>query len=455
MHKRIVLTAVGLVLVAFVAERRLNTYVPRRGGVTRVRVMVDAWQYSAFQSPDFDLERSLRAFEERHPNIKIDLRMMPESNEITLMLPWREGATPFDLLLTTNNETTTRYVEGGFLAPLEEYLEPEISLGLLDEFLAGYLQYCQLADPRTGQQHLYGLPFMGEIQTLNYRKDILAEYGLGANDVPGTWDELERLARRLRDPAKLQYGMTFDLSPNFFPQNAYVPILHALRGSVVDERGRLDVTSPDAIRVFEMVKGWYRDDLIPGSALIPNQAADSFRSKMAVFFPSWQSRGYWAMRDMEDGEERIGIAPCPGAQQSGSLLGHYIGVVPKASPVPREAARVLLEAICFDLQPGVAKDGKMPVIKHIYDRQVAQHEPLTAAPEIEALRNLVDEQERLPDWMLSLRPTVDLGYCVPDPLTWQRVTSIVGIEFQKYLAEDIAAEDALARARRQIDRLYE
>jgi ABC-type glycerol-3-phosphate transport system substrate-binding protein len=50
---------------------------------------------------------------------------------------------------------------------------------------------------------------------------------------------------------------------------------------------------------------------------------------------------------------------------------------------------------------------------------------------------------------------VDKGYCIPDPLTWQRVADIVGIEFQKYLTEDISAEDALARAKRQIDRLYE
>ncbi len=455
MHKRIALVAIGMMLVGSLAERRLNTYNPRSGGATRVRVMVDAWQYSSFQHPDSDLTRSLQAFEERHPDIKIDLRIMPESNEITLMLPWREGETPFDLLLTTNNETTTRYVEGGFLTPLEAYLEPEFSLGLLDEFLPGHLQYCQLVDPRTGEEHLYGLPFMGEVQTLNYRKDILAEYGLSASDLPSTWGDLERLARRLRDPDKLQYGMTFDLSPNFFAQNAYVPILRTLRGSVVDERGRLDVSSRQAVQTFEMMKRWYQDDLISKSALVPNQAADSFRSKMAVFFPSWQSRGYWAIRDMADGEERIGIGLCPGSTEVGSLLAHYIGVIPTASPVPREAARVLLEAICFDLQPGVAKDGKMPVIGHIYDRQDPEREPRSVAPAIAALRGLVDAEYRLPDWMMTLRPTVDLGYCVPDPLTWQRVTSIVGVEFQKYLAEDVTAAEALSRAQRQIDELHE
>ncbi len=455
MHKRVALLAIGVLLLGFLAERRLNTYNPRSGGVTRVRVMVDAWQYSSFQHPDLDLTRSLRAFEERHPDIEIDLRIMPEANEITLMLPWSEEETPFDLLLTTNNETTTRYVEGGFLTPLEAYLEPEFSLGLLDEFLPGYLQYCQLVDPRTGEEHLYGLPFMGEVQTLNYRNDILAEHGVSASDLPSTWDDLERLARRLSDPDKLQYGMTFDLSPSFFPQNAYVPILRALRGSVVDERGRLDVSSPEAVRTFEMMKRWYQDGLIPRSALIPNQAADSFRSKMAVFFPSWQSRGYWAIRDMEDGEQRIGIGLCPGSAEVGSLLCHYIGVVPKASPVPREAARVLLEAICFDLQAGVAKDGKMPVIGHIYDRQDPERQSRPVAPEIAALRDLVDTEYRLPDWMMTLRPTIDLGYCVPDPLTWQRVTSIVGVEFQKYLAEDVTAAEALSRAQRQIHELYE
>jgi hypothetical protein len=57
--------------------------------------------------------------------------------------------------------------------------------------------------------------------------------------------------------------------------------------------------------------------------------------------------------------------------------------------------------------------------------------------------------------MLSLRPTLDKGYCVPDPITWNRVRDIVGIEFQKYLNEDVSAGEALARAKKQIDRLYE
>ncbi len=119
MQKWFSLTLIALMLLGFAAERRLNVYHPRRGGVTTVRVMVDSWQYSEFMTPDKDLERCIRAFEKRHPEIKIDLRIMPEANEITLMLPWRAKMTPFDLLLTTNNETITRYADGGFLEPLE------------------------------------------------------------------------------------------------------------------------------------------------------------------------------------------------------------------------------------------------------------------------------------------------------------------------------------------------
>jgi hypothetical protein len=138
----------------------------------------------------------------------------------------------------------------------------------------------------------------------------------------------------------------------------------------------------------------------------------------------------------------------------GALVAHYIGVVPKASPVAKEAARVLLEAFCYDLQPGVGKAGKMIVINYPYDRQRSDYHPAEAPKEIAALRSLVDAKYRLPEWMLALRPTVDKGYCIPDPLTWQRVSDIVGIEFQKYLNEDITAEEALGRAKRQMEELY-
>jgi len=449
MQKKVSLAIIALLLLGFAAERRLNTYNPRRGGVTTVRVMVDSWQYSEFMTPDKDLERAVRAFEGRHPDIKIDLRIMPEAEGITLMLPWRANTTPFDLLLTTNNQTISPYIEGGFLRPLDDILKPELDAGLLKEFLPGYLQYCKGTDPRIGEEKLYGLPWLGEIMALNYRKDMLAECGLSEKDVPATYEELEKLARRLRNPAKKQYGFTLDLSTSFFTQNAYVPLLRQYRGTVLDEKGRLDVSSPEAIKAFETLKRWYQEGLMPRGALTPYQSADDFRAKIAVFFPNWQSRGFWAMREMKDGKKAIGIGPVPGGK--GALLAHYIGVIPKASPVPNEAARVLLEAFCFDLQNGVGKAGKMVVINYPYDRQEGRGRP--AAPAIQHLRSLVPPYE-VPAWMLALRPTVDKGYCIPDPLTWSRVADIVGIQYQKYINEDIPAKEALTRAKRQMEALY-
>ncbi len=120
MQKWIALGLLSLALVGAVAERRLNVYNPRQDGVARVRVLVAAWQYSEFQDPDRDLERAIRAFEDRHPDIDIDLRIMPEGNEITLMLPWRAGMTPFDLLLLVHNMSIVQNVEGGFLTPQEK-----------------------------------------------------------------------------------------------------------------------------------------------------------------------------------------------------------------------------------------------------------------------------------------------------------------------------------------------
>jgi len=454
MQKWIALGLLGTALIGFIAERRLNVYDPRQGGVTKVRVLVASWQFSEFQDPDPDLGEAIEAFEQRHPDIDVEVRIMPEGNEIALMLPWRAGMTPFDLLLLVNNMTIVQNAEGGFLEPLEERLGPELAAGLLDEFVPGYLEYCRRVDPRTGEEHLYGLPFMGEIHALNYRRDVLAREGVSEDELPETWEQFEEMCRRLRDAEQKQYGMTFDLSTNFFAQNDYIPMLRAFAGTVEDENGRLDVSSAEAARAFRTLKRWYEEGLMPAGALTPYQAADDFRAKIAVLFPNWQSRGYWAIRGMEDGEKHIGIGPCPGSKQVGSLLAHYVGVIPQASPVPREAARVLLEAICFQLQPGVAKAGKMPTIKYIYDRQHPDYRPQPAPPQIEGLRELVAPDYRLPDWMMSLRPTLDKGYCVPDPIRWNRVRDIVGIEFQKYLSEDISAEEALRGAQRQIDKLY-
>jgi ABC-type glycerol-3-phosphate transport system substrate-binding protein len=310
-------------------------------------------------------------------------------------------------------------------------------------------------DPRTGEEHLYALPYLGELHSLNYHRDALAAHGLSERDLPHSWEEFERLARKLHDPEQMQYGMTFDLSTTFFCQNTYVPILSAFAGDAVDAQGRIDVTSREAAGTFELVKRWYREGLIPQGALTIYQSADDFRAGIAVMFANWQSRGAWAMRTMPEGEERIGIGPCPGSEEVGSLLAHYVGVIPKASPVPAEAARLLLEAIVYDLQPGVVKAGCMSPIKHIYDQHRPGYGQEVVPASIQRLRDLVDADFRVPAWMIPLRPTVERGYVIPDPLTWQRVSDIMGVEFQKYLREEIPAEEALGRAKRQIDALYE
>ncbi len=247
---------------------------------------------------------------------------------------------------------------------------------------------------------------------LNYRKDVLAEDGFSEKDVPETYEQLEQIARKLRNPAKKQFGAhPRPLHLASSPRTRTCRCCGPCRGTVTDDKGRLDVSSPEARQTFETLKRWYTSGLMPKGALTPYQSADDFRAKIAVFFPNWQSRGFWAIREMKDGEKHIGIGPAPGSKRTGALLAHYIGVIPKASPVAREAARVLLEAFCYDLQPGVGKAGKMIVINYPYQRQRPGYQP---AP-------VPRRSPRFARW--STRSTACPRGCSPCAPPWTRATA--------------------------------
>jgi hypothetical protein len=229
----------------------------------------------------------------------------------------------------------------------------------------------------------------------------------------------------------------------FFAQNCYLPLLAAYKRGrgVTDEQGRPDVASPEAVEVFETLKRWHQAGYISPNCMVAESIEQDLRVLRAAMYPHWQSRGLWAVKD--HGEEVIGIAPTPGARAAGSLVCTYGCIIPKCSPVIRQAVDFCHEALCTDTygfqtavskgwsdphRPGVLKGGgKMPVTRERYGRT------------------------DLPPGILDLGKSLDKGYSYPDPVNWSHCAEILAVEFQKFLSGATpTAEEALATARRRI-----
>jgi len=378
-----------------------------------LRIGAAGWMISEFLLVD-----QVKRFQKDHPDVDIRLEQLPSGYDTILMIQSDMGELTYDLLLSPSNYGVPQYYSRGHIIPLDNL----IPAGLKARMVPGMLE-CSKAG---GQLHL--LPFMGEVEVLNYRTDLLANAGL--KGPPRTWKQFEEYAEKLTDPDENQYGISLCLAQNFFfLQNTYLVLLQSVRGgSTVDDEGHLDLTSPAAHEVFRMLKRWWKKGLVSPSCKTLGGAADDFKHGITAMFPNWQSRGLWAMKN-EDLTRKIALAPLPEAHKVGSLIAVHGAMILKGSQVQAEAGQFLNEVMLGYAQKQIIKAGKMPVTTDTYT------------------------PEHVPDWMVEVGKTLDKGYAAPEPLMIIEMAEYVSVAFHKFLDSD--SDDPapfLAEARKEVQR---
>jgi len=404
------------------------------GAQTVIRLGIASWQMD-----EFPWQESIRRFEQAHDHkVRIRASALPEGTFNSMLLFWASGYTEYDAIVAWADEEIHPFINYNWntddparrslIINARDYLTPE----QLDSFMPAMFGGSSRSDPQTGQVNLYELPWMGEVLALNYNKLFFRQRGI--ERPPRTWEEVEEVCEKLVGlehegvqvaPLAMNFSQTI-----FFAQNCYIPMLAAYKGGrgVTDEKGRLDVSSPEAVRVFETLKRWHAAGYVTPNCMINETVEQDLRVLRAAMYPHWQSRGLWAVRD--HGPEVIGLAPTPGAQSAGSLVSTYGCIIPKCSPVIRETVDFCYETFCTDtygFQTAVAASGKMPATKEMYTR------------------------EDLPPGIAELGRSLNRGYSYPDPANWNQCADILVVEFQRYLADELtSAREALENARRRI-----
>ena len=419
-----------------------------RQGQTVIRMGVASWQMR-----EFPWDETIRRYEEKHPDIRIEATPLPEGSLNSMLLFWASGYTEFDCVVAWADEEIHPFIDYNWNSPeperrslLVNVRDPKYLTGeQLGTFVPALWAGCTRVDERTGTACSYELPWMGEVLALNYNKKFLEERGI--NTPLRTWEEVEEASKKLmgltyQGKPVAPLAMNFD-QKGFFAQNCYVPMLAAYKKDrgIANEKGRIDVSSPEAAEVFKTLKRWYQAGYISRSAMVSADVEQDLRVMRAAMYPHWQSRGLWAVSD--HGSDVIGIAPTPGADVAGSLVATYGAIIPKCSPHIKEAFQFCYEALCTDdygFQTGVsigwkdpetgkiAHGGKMPSIKSMY------------------------EKPDMPPGIVELGRGLSRGYVVPDPVNWMQCSEIIVVEFQKFLTGTTpTAEEALKRVQVRLD----
>ncbi len=128
------------------------------------------------------------AFEESHPDIKINYVELPDSSNDrlkTINTVLQAGDSSIDVF-ASDVTWPPIFASAGWVIPLDEYLDE----GELDVYLEGPLSAFQF------QGSNYGLPFMADCGALYYRKDLLEKYG---KEVPETWAEVMTTGKEIAE----------------------------------------------------------------------------------------------------------------------------------------------------------------------------------------------------------------------------------------------------------------
>jgi ABC-type glycerol-3-phosphate transport system substrate-binding protein len=158
------------------------------------------------ESPFWDA--TIAAFEEVHPNIKIEVQSVPAEEMFDKLLPQiAAGNTPDTAYVS--DWMTGALAQNDGLAPLDDYIAKSTIIDI-DDYVPAYLEPSRVGDVQ------YGLPFAGETTMLFYRTDRFEEVGLDPNHPPETWEEFQEYAEKLTDTANAKYGFAV-----FAPEAAY------------------------------------------------------------------------------------------------------------------------------------------------------------------------------------------------------------------------------------------
>ncbi|MGO8672970.1 MAG: extracellular solute-binding protein [Capsulimonadaceae bacterium] len=257
----------------------------------------------------------VEAFERQHPNIQLQdaegLIVQGPAAESGLLLQFAGGTAP-DVLYVNFRQSAT-FIQQGFLAPLDSYLNQDPSVMQRIDPMVKHV----LLD--VGHGHVYSIPYAEYVLGLYYRKDYFSAAGLNPNKPPATWNEFYDDAKRLTNQPKGMWAFEFDTDPAYW----WCDFLWQAGGEVIerDKNGQWQAAfdTPQGVTALEFYKKlltapWIGPDgktYIGVAKTVPDISVDRSRGLVAMWF-QYQSNV------VENGTDAsainpnlVGVAPMP------------------------------------------------------------------------------------------------------------------------------------------------
>lgn len=299
--------------------------------------------------------------------------------------------------------------------------------------------YGQCMENNTVDGRLVAMPYFIDMGLLYYRTDLLERSGFSAP--PRTWDELERMARRIQSDQRKErptfWGFTWQGAPHeALTCNALEWQVSQGGGRLVSPEGRIEMAG-GAIAAFERAAGWV--GTLSPLGVTSHEESDSvalFKSGDAAFMRNW---AYVYAECNAAGSPVLGrfaVAPLPrGAGPSASVLGGWQLGVSRYSRHPEAAMELVRYLTSPEVQAWRAVEASyIPTIPSV----VARPEVQAAQPYLKDVNGRMERLVARPSAVLKARyPAVSRAY-------FEGVSGIL---------EGEGAAQSVARMRGEIERV--
>lgn len=290
--------------------------VPPEEASGTVRVLME-------EVPDTDVvEAMLSDFEREYPDITIEIEALPYDQMRDRLVSSFLAAEPTYDLIVVDNPWMVDFVEGGFLAPLDERIAA----------IEGY-DYEDFSEPLRDIAEVegatYGVPFYNYALALVYREDLYEQAGL---QPPESLEELQRSADELTRGGRSGIAMQPQRGYKIFEE--WGNFLLAAGGEIQDEEGNVTLDTPEAREALEAYIELYEASA-PQNSLnwAFDEAIRAVQSDNAAQLISYN----WTLPTLNDQGQEAGnfaLAEVPGGR---AILGAWYWGVPENSANPDAA----------------------------------------------------------------------------------------------------------------------
>ncbi|MFD0616866.1 ABC transporter substrate-binding protein [Paenibacillus sp. GCM10027629] len=268
----------------------------------------------------------VKAFEEKHPNIKIKIEDTPNKQYWQKLETAANGDNLPDVFWM-NGPRFMQYAANDMLMPLGDLIKQD------NYDMNNYPK--SLVDLYTYDGQSYGIPKDFDTIGVWYNKALFDEKKVEYPNASWDWNKMIDAAQKLTDPAKGQWG----IAANFDSQGGYYNTIYQAGGYMIsDDKKSSGYDKPEAI---EGIKFW--TDLIHKYKASPTMAQMTDTEALNMFTSGkvamlWE--GSWNAIDFANNDylkDKIGVAALPKGKQQ-SVVIHGLGhVMSKNTKHPKEA----------------------------------------------------------------------------------------------------------------------